>query len=70
MSSVSYDNYSMVILEYEQSANMDSILIEIQQKLDQLEGSFFRQRRKADDYADRPGYDAGHGGVGGRGRHG
>ncbi len=30
----------MVILEYEQSANMDSILIEIQQKLDQLEGSF------------------------------
>ena len=40
VSSVSYDNYSMVILEYEQSANMDSILIEIQQKLDQLEGSF------------------------------
>lgn len=35
VSSVSYDNYSMVILEYEQSANMDSILIEIQQKLDQ-----------------------------------
>ena len=31
VSSVSYDNYSMVILEYEQSANMDSILIEIQQ---------------------------------------
>ena len=40
VSSVSYDNYSMVILEYEQSANMDSTLIEIQQKLDQLEGSF------------------------------
>ena len=40
ISSVSYDNYSMVILEYEQSANMDSLLIEIQQKLDQLEGSF------------------------------
>lgn len=40
VSSSSYDNYSMVVLEYEQSANMDSILIEIQQELDQLEGSF------------------------------
>lgn len=40
MSSASYDNYSMVILEYEQNANMDSVIIEIQQKLDQLEGSF------------------------------
>lgn len=38
--SASYDNYSMVILEYEQNANMDSVIIEIQQKLDQLEGSF------------------------------
>ena len=51
VSSVSYDNYSMVILEYEQSANMDSILIEIQQKLDQL-GKLLGQRRKTDDYAD------------------
>lgn len=40
VSSSSYDSYSMVILEYEQSANMDSVLIEMQQKLDQLEGSF------------------------------
>ncbi len=40
VSSASYDNYSMVILEYEQNANMDSVIIEIQQKLDQLEGSF------------------------------
>jgi HAE1 family hydrophobic/amphiphilic exporter-1 len=40
VSSSSYDNYSMVILEYEQNTNMDSILIEIQQELDQLEGSF------------------------------
>ena len=40
VSSVSYDNYSMVILEYEQNANMDSVLIEMQQKLDQLEGSW------------------------------
>lgn len=70
VSSVSYDNYSMVILEYEQSANMDSILIEIQQKLDQLEGSFSDSVGKPMIYADRPGYDAGHGGVGGCGRHG
>lgn len=40
VSSASYDNYSMVILEYEQNANMDSVIIEIQQKLDQLEGVF------------------------------
>ena len=40
ISSSSYDNYSMVILEYEQSTNMDSVLIEMQQELDQLEGSW------------------------------
>lgn len=40
VSSSSYDSYSVVILEYEQSANMDSVLIEMQQKLDQLEGSW------------------------------
>lgn len=40
VSSISYDNYSMVILEYEQSANMDSVLIEMQQELDQLQGSW------------------------------
>lgn len=40
VSSTSYDSYSTVILEYEQNANMDSVLIEMQQKLDQLEGSF------------------------------
>ncbi len=40
ISSTSYNNYSMVILEYEESTNMDSVLIEMQQKLDQLKGSF------------------------------
>lgn len=40
VSSSSYDSYSVVILEYEQAANMDSVLIEMQQKLDQLEGSW------------------------------
>lgn len=40
ISSSSFNNYSMVILEYEQRANMDSVLIEMQQKLDQLEGSW------------------------------
>ena len=40
VSSMSYDNYSMVILEYEQSTNMDSAMIEIQQLLDQLTGQF------------------------------
>ena len=38
--SMSYNNYSLVILEYEQSSNMDSIVIQMQQKLDQVSGSF------------------------------
>jgi HAE1 family hydrophobic/amphiphilic exporter-1 len=40
ITSTSYNSYSMVILEYEQSANMDSVVIEIQQELDQLEGGW------------------------------
>lgn len=40
ITSSSYNSYSMVILEYEQNANMDSVVIEIQQELDQLEGSW------------------------------
>ena len=38
--SMSYNSYSTVILEYEQSASMDATMIEIQQKIDQLDGSF------------------------------
>lgn len=40
ITSTSSDNYSMVMLEYEQETNMDSIIIEIQQSLDQLAGSW------------------------------
>ena len=40
VSSTSKDSYSTVILEYEQNTNMDSIIIEIQQSLDQLQGKF------------------------------
>lgn len=40
ISSMSYNSYSMVVLEYEQNANMDSTIIEIQQELDQLSGSW------------------------------
>ena len=40
ISSMSYNSYSIVILEYEQSANMDSVVIEMQQKLDQLKGTW------------------------------
>lgn len=38
VSSVSAENYSLVICEFEQSANMDSISLEIRENLDQLEG--------------------------------
>ena len=40
VSSVSSNSYSMVILEYEQETNMDSVVIEMQQKLDQLKGGW------------------------------
>ncbi|MBO4592119.1 MAG: efflux RND transporter permease subunit [Eubacterium sp.] len=38
--SMSYNSYSTVVLEYEQGANMDATLIEIQQSLDQVKGKF------------------------------
>ena len=40
VSSMSSNSYSMVILEYEQDTNMDSVVIEMQQKLDQLKGGW------------------------------
>ncbi len=40
VTSMSYNSYSIVTLEYEQSTNMDSTIIEIQQKLDQLKGNW------------------------------
>lgn len=36
ITSMSYNSYSIVTCEYEQNANMDSVVIEIQQNLDQL----------------------------------
>lgn len=36
--SMSYNSYSIVTCEYEQNVNMDSVVIEIQQSLDQLSG--------------------------------
>ncbi len=40
ISSISYNSYSIVTLEYEQNANMDSVVIEIQQSLDQISGEW------------------------------
>ena len=40
VSSVSSENYSMVILEFEQTANMDSVTIEMRESLDQITGYF------------------------------
>ena len=40
VSSMSSNSYSLVILEYEQDTNMDSVVIEMQQKLDQLKGGW------------------------------
>lgn len=38
ISSMSYNSYSIVTCEYDDSVNMDSVVIEIQQNLDQLSG--------------------------------
>lgn len=38
ITSMSYNSYSIVSCEYDQNANMDSVVIEIQQSLDQLSG--------------------------------
>ena len=40
LQSMSRNSVSVVILEYEQTANMDSTMIEIQQKLDQVKSGF------------------------------
>ncbi|MBQ7972247.1 MAG: efflux RND transporter permease subunit [Lachnospiraceae bacterium] len=40
VSSMSSNSYSVVILEYEQTANMDSIMIEMQQSLEQLKSGW------------------------------
>lgn len=40
VTSQSQNSLSMVILEYEQTANMDSTIIEIQQKIDQISSTF------------------------------
>ena len=40
ISSISNNSYSVIIAEYSQSANMDSVLIELQQELDLVTGSF------------------------------
>lgn len=40
ISSISYNSYSIVTLEYDQNANMDSVVIEIQQSLDQISGQW------------------------------
>ena len=38
VSSMSYNSYSIVTCEYDDSVNMDSVVIEIQQSLDQISG--------------------------------
>lgn len=40
VSSISYNSYSIVTCEYEQNANMDSVVIEIQQQLDQVSANW------------------------------
>ena len=40
VSSMSYNSYSIVTCEYEQNANMDSVVIEIQQKIEQVKASW------------------------------
>ena len=43
ISSVSNENYSMVILQFAQSADMNAVSLEIRENLDQLLGRFCRE---------------------------
>ena len=71
VSSMSYDNYSMVILEYEQSTNMDSAMIEgLQQAAGSVDRTVPGFSGLTDHYADRSGYDAGHDRICGCGWYG
>ena len=55
--SVSSENVSMVILEFEQTANMDSVTIEMWESLDQISASWSDSIGSPDHEAE-PGYDA------------
>lgn len=43
VSSISAENYSLVILEFEQTANMDSVTVEMRESLDQVSSSWPEQ---------------------------
>ncbi len=40
LSSVSYENYSLIICEYNDGTNMDSVMLEMRESLDQVKGYF------------------------------
>ena len=68
VSSTSSENYSMVMLEFEESVNMDTVGVDIQQNIATLSSSW-----DALCYADQSLYAAGDGGggiPGGQGHHG
>lgn len=60
VSSMSYDNYSMVVLEYEQSTNMDSAMIGDPAAAGSVDRTISGFSGHTNHYADRSGYDAGH----------
>ena len=66
VTSVSAANYSMIQLEFSDSVNMDSVSVDIRDKIDQIEGP--DQAYRVDHgHEDQHGHDAG---GDGRGRHG
>ena len=59
MMSTSSENASMVMLEFEQTANMDSITVEMRGKSGSDQGLLAGERRESDDPEAEPQYDAG-----------
>lgn len=62
ISSTSSENYSLVILEFNTDANMDSVTIEMQGKSGLVESYWPDGSRNADHYEIESGYDAGNDG--------
>ena len=67
VTSVSAANYSMIQLEFSDSVNMDSVSVDIRDKIDQIEGVLPDTAGTPGGHEDQHGHDAG---GDGRGRHG
>lgn len=68
--SSSSENYSLVMLEFEQDTSMDSAMVDILQAVQSVSGGWDEGIGTPVHPSDQPQHDAGDGGIGGRGGNG